>query len=166
MRIALIVLCLGFAAHTGANTPNPCDNAQHRAFDFWVGQWQVSRPDGEPAGRNRIARIEGGCGLHESWTSASGMTGQSLNAYDPVARRWRQFWIGADGTVLVLEGGMRDGAMVMEGRMPATAGARAVHNRITWTPRPDGSVRQRWETQTADGKGWNTLFDGLYRRSD
>ena len=36
--------------------------------------------------------------------------------------------------------------------------------RITWTPHPDGTVRQHWEQSTDGGQTWTTAFDGLYRR--
>ena len=39
------------------------------------------------------------------------------------------------------------------------------HERITWTPNADGSVRQRWETSTDDGKTWTVAFDGIYRKA-
>jgi len=38
-----------------------------------------------------------------------------------------------------------------------------IYDRITWTPRADGTVRQLWET-SADGKTWSAIFDGLYSR--
>jgi hypothetical protein len=37
-------------------------------------------------------------------------------------------------------------------------------NRITWTPNPDGTVRQRWDQSTDSGATWTTVFDGLYAR--
>ena len=36
-------------------------------------------------------------------------------------------------------------------------------NRITWTPREDGSVRQHWETSQDGRSSWTTAFDGIYR---
>jgi hypothetical protein len=35
-------------------------------------------------------------------------------------------------------------------------------NRITWSPNPDGSVRQHWEQSSDGGTTWATIFDGLY----
>jgi hypothetical protein len=37
-----------------------------------------------------------------------------------------------------------------------------VRQRVTWTPRADGSVRQHWES-SRDGASWHTDFDGIYR---
>jgi hypothetical protein len=38
-------------------------------------------------------------------------------------------------------------------------------NRITWTPSPEGSVQQLWETSSDGGKTWQVTFDGRYRRT-
>ena len=58
------------------------------------------------------------------------------------------------GGVLLLDGGLRDGAMVLE----------APGQRITWT-HADDEVRQVWETSTDDGTTWTVAFDGRYKRS-
>jgi hypothetical protein len=40
-----------------------------------------------------------------------------------------------------------------------------VHQRIAWTPRPDGSVRQWWQRSDDGGTTWHTVFDGRYVRA-
>lgn len=61
-----------------------------------------------------------------------------------------------------LDGRFADGAMRLEGEKLAPAGRS--RDRITWTPRPDGTVRQLWETfSDADGT-WRVVFDGTYRK--
>ena len=146
--------------------PPKCDAAEHRQFDFWVGDWEVRGTGAEAPllGRNRIERSADGCRLLENWTSARGGGGQSLNGWDRRYGVWRQFWIGGDGTVLRLEGGLRNGAMVMDGELPGRDGG-TQRQRITWTPQADGSVRQHWETSD-DGARWSTAFIGIYRRTD
>jgi len=139
-----------------------CDSSAHRAFDFWLGQWQVKTLDGKVAGVNRIVREYDGCVLHERYTTARGYSGESLNIYDASRKVWHQTWVDTTGLLLLLEGGMRDGKMVLEGQTVADAQATTKH-RITWTPNADGSVRQLWESTDADGR-WTTAFDGLYTR--
>ncbi len=139
-----------------------CDSPSHRAFDFWVGHWQVKTPDGKVAGVNRIEREYGGCVLHERYTTARGYSGESLNIYDAARQVWHQTWVDNTGMLLLLEGGMRDGKMVLEGQTLADNGP-ATRHRITWTPNADGSVRQLWESTDANGR-WATAFDGLYTR--
>lgn len=146
------------------------NRAGHRDFDFWAGDWEVVAPEGapepgKPLGRNRIERFADGCGLAEFWTGASGFTGRSLNAWDRVRQAWTQFWVGSDGTVIHLSGGLQGKAMVLTGELPKASGVGVQRQRITWTPRDDGSVTQHWETSDDDGATWSTSFLGLYRRA-
>jgi hypothetical protein len=66
------------------------------------------------------------------------------------------------GLVLLLEGGLRDGQMVLEGSSQTARGVVTRH-RISWTPNPDGRVRQHWESTDAAGQ-WTTAFDGMYTK--
>lgn len=138
----------------------PCDAPAHREFDFWLGEWQVRTPDGKLAGTNRIEREYGGCVLHERYTTGRGYSGESLNVYDAGRRVWHQTWVDSAGTLLVLEGALNGGRMVLEGRTTSTDGQSTLH-RISWTPNPDGSVRQLWESTDAKGQ-WTVTFDGMY----
>lgn len=149
-----------------AQPPAPaCTAAEHRQFDFWVGDWTVTDSAGATTyGANRITREENGCALREQWRGASGVTGQSLNFYDPHRRQWEQLWVASGGTVLRLAGGFDGTSMTLEGESISSTGA-AIHNRITWTPRSDGRVRQRWKVSEDGGTTWRTVFDGWYRRS-
>lgn len=141
--------------------PKPCDTPAHHAFDFWVGEWDVSRPDGQAAGKNHIRAVHGGCALHEQFSSASGtFTGESLTAFDAKRDVWHQTWVDSSGTVLLLEGGLVDGSMVLEGPGVGTKGP--YRQKITWTPLPNGHVRQHWQVKPADAD-WATVFDGTYQ---
>ena len=160
MRLFLLVSCLLVALPGAAQTP--CDTPAHRAFDFWLGEWEVRTPDGKLAGVNRITREYGGCVLHERYDTPRGYRGESLNAFDAGRGVWHQTWVDSQGTLLLLEGNVRDGSMVLEGQT-ASAGGPPTRHRITWTPNADGTVRQHWES--TDPKGaWATAFDGTYRR--
>jgi hypothetical protein len=64
--------------------------------------------------------------------------------------------------LLVLEGGIRAGKMVLEGQTTVPDGKSTKH-RITWTPGADGSVRQFWKSTDANGD-WAVAFDGRYTR--
>jgi hypothetical protein len=132
-----------------------CEDAVHHQFDFWLGDWDVTTLDGKPAGHNHIVSIAGGCGLEEQWTGAGGGSGRSLNTYDPADRRWHQFWVGGDGTILRLSGSFASDVMTLEGG----------GNRIRFTRNADGTVRQTWDTSSDGGTSWKTIFDGKYVRS-
>jgi hypothetical protein len=44
--------------------------AEYRAFDFWIGEWNVRSATGKVAGTNSIKREIGGCVLHERYETA------------------------------------------------------------------------------------------------
>ena len=156
-----IAVAIGGSAHA-QGTSAPCGSEQHRAFDFWLGEWNVHAPDCKLAGTNSIKREYADCVLHERYANGRGYSGESLNIYDGAREVWHQTWVDSSGLLLLLEGGIRESRMVLEGNTTGAAGAVTKH-RITWTPNPDGSVRQFWESTHKDGK-WATVFDGLYTR--
>jgi hypothetical protein len=158
--VAALFLSQSIAAQTAP--PVPCAAPEFRQFDFWVGEWTVNRTDtGVYAGANRIERILEGCVLHERWVGAKGFAGQSFNVFDVTRKVWHQTWVDQTGSLLVLEGGLRNGNMVLEGEGRQADGT-SIRNRIAWTPLPGGKVRQRWDATTDGGKSWSVVFDGIY----
>lgn len=145
-----------------AATP-PCAEGPFREFDFWAGEWEVRDAAGKTAGENAISTEQNGCVLVERWRSAAGGTGQSFNYYDPAAKKWKQLWVGL-GILLHMEGNLRDGSMRLEGPLQYLAQGRVTTLRGTWTPLPDGRVRQHFEESEDDGRTWTTWFDGYYTR--
>jgi hypothetical protein len=166
MTVLLLTLLLSQQAQTPPPQPrpNPCDAPEFRHFDFWLGDWDVKNADGtRPLGSNKIERIAGNCGLQENWVGAGGGSGRSLNTYARIDGKWHQVWVGMGGGVLHLIGGLKDGAMVLEGPSPGPNNT-TVRNRVTWSLLEDGRVRQHWQTSTDEGKTWTTSFDGYYNR--
>lgn len=141
-----------------------CREAGFRQFDFWLGTWEVRNGAGELLGTNEIRRIARGCGLMERWRGAGGGRGTSVNAYDPARRTWTQRWVG-DGATLWLEGGMVDDRMVLTGTARRSTPHGPAVDRISWTPLPDGRIRQLWEVSADSGARWRTIFEGFYRKT-
>ena len=113
-----------------------CEAPEQKHFDFWIGDWTVTAPEGGPnpgkaLGTNRIERVSAGCGLLETWTGAGGLQGK---------------------------------AMVMHGELPAAKGG-VQQQKVTWTPNDDGSVTQHWQVSDDAGATWSTSFLGVYRRT-
>lgn len=65
----------------------------------------------------------------------------------------------------MIEGGLRDGSMVMSDATVPGRKAGAAVNEIRWTRQADGLVRQLWRTSKDGGTTWDTAFDGKYVRS-
>src|SRR5262245_55034989 len=124
-----------------AAPPASCSAAEHRQFDFWVGEWRVTRPDGTLAGINRITQEYAGCVIHARYSTGKGYSGESLNVYDAARKVWHQTWVDDGGLLLTLEGHWDGKNMVLEGMAPGADGAMA-KQRITWTPNADGTLRQ------------------------
>ncbi len=144
--------------------PPGCDAPEYRQFDFWIGTWTVTE-GGQPAGKNTIEPDLQRCALFESWTSVDGGRGRSINFYDRTRHLWHQTWIDDHGGALELDGSLVAGSMVLEGKRPGADSGGFSRQRITWTPQRDGSVRQHWEMMKAGQATWETVFDGLYKRS-
>lgn len=142
--------------------PRPCGQPEASQFDFWLGEWEVLAKD-KVVGHNLISRIHGGCTLLEEYEATGGVfEGKSFNYFDPADDHWHQVWVDNSGTRLHLKGEFAEGRMVMSGKR-LFKGAHVI-DRISWTDNSDGTVRQLWELSSDDGKSWQVLFDGLYRR--
>jgi hypothetical protein len=163
--VTAVIGALALATASGADAQGAapaCASSEYRQFDFWLGEWEVHAANGKLAGTNSIKREHGGCVLHERYATARGYSGESFNIYDAPRKVWHQSWVDSDGLLLLLEGGLRDGKMVLEGQTVGSDG-KATRHRITWTPNADGSVRQFWESTTPTGE-WTVAFDGRYTR--
>lgn len=141
-----------------------CDAEPHHRFDFWIGDWDVVDPRGDTIGESRIESVSAGCALLENWTSRGGTDGKSINFYDAGTERWHQVWVGGGGLILRLAGGLdAGGAMVLTGE-PRETPQGVMRDRITWTPRSDGTVVQKWDVAPVGTDDWRETFRGVYRR--
>ncbi|MDX1315011.1 MAG: hypothetical protein R3356_05865, partial [Eudoraea sp.] len=144
--------------------PCACCTEEHKAFDFWEGDWEVYLPDGSVAGHNTITKIQDKCALEENWTSAKGgFTGTSFNFYNQTSGKWEQLWIDNAGTQLKLYGNRKGNQMVLASEPFKGQDGDMYVNRITWTANDDGTVRQHWEILKGDTVV-QVAFDGLYKK--
>ena len=145
----------------------PCTTTEHRAFDFWIGEWDVSSPTNKSwHAKSFITLGNDGSSIHEDYTSMGGYAGRSINFYDAAKEQWYQTRIDNQGQTLFLPGNFVDGAMVLQDKS----------NRITWSNLRDDKfrddqfrddrVRQHWESTTAGGQSWTTAFEGYYQRHE
>jgi len=165
--LVVTLLALGLAsrvsAQNAASMAVPCSGPEYRQFDFWVGEWDVTTPDGKPAGRNSVTRPLGACVIQEHWKGAGGMNGESYNLYDRATKRWHQTWVSDRGALLQLDGGLVDGNMVLSGPEHMAQG-KPSRDRITWTPKSADEVHQVWEVSSDQGATWTVQFHGVYKR--
>lgn len=134
----------------------PCMSAEHRQFDFWIGDWDVYSPAGQKVGENTIEKILGGCVIFENWEGSTGGVGKSFNRFDAATRTWNQHWVFNNGSEMILVGTFEDGRMILE--TPFSVSPR---QRWTWYEIAPGKVRQKAE-QTTDGENWSVTWDSIY----
>ena len=160
----LISGALNPTAAQQANAPKPCTSPEYAQFDFWVGNWRVTNEKGDFQGTNLVEKIHNGCAIQENWKGAQGMVGSSFNIYAKRRGIWHQTWVDSNGMLLLLDGGLQDGRMVLTGSAPTPDGSGEVTHEISWRPMEDGRVVQQWRTSTDGGGNWRVVFVGIYTR--
>ena len=166
--------CALAAVAAGAPAPSPSPlpcttRPESRALDFWIGDWDVRRtgaPETTPPAHSRIELVEGKCVVYESYTSPSGYSGRSFNAYHPERRHWEQFYVDNQGEVHHYVGQPRDGNMYYEADGIRTQGPASPLAKVKMTFFNQGKdqLRQLGEQSTDGGKTWTVAYDLTYRR--
>ncbi len=137
----------------------PCTDAAYRAFDFWLGDWDVSS-GGTLVGRNRVTLEPGGCAVFEDYTSGPG-GGRSISFYEPTSDAWYQTYLDYSGARLEISGPVgTPGSLRMR-----TVGLPPLYDRWEWTLLPSGEVTQVASRTLNNGVSFGAPYwNGLYRR--
>ena len=117
MKAFILILALSFSLNSIAQNKTTCNccTEKYSEFDFWVGTWTVTNPDGTVAGNNVIDKIQDQCILRENWASAKGnYTGTSHNFYNYKTKQWEQIWIDNQGQSLHLKGNRIKNQMILK----------------------------------------------------
>ncbi len=144
---------------------HPCsDLPAARAFDFWLGDWDVylfTNPTVK-TGFNRITSQSGGCVILESWESQGPHSGMSINYFDPGNGKWKQKWAGSGQDIQEFyDGEYTDGVMAFKFDGSNPDGSKFI-GKLTFTKMPNGDVRQHSESSNDDGKTWSDVYDFIY----
>lgn len=144
----------------------PCEDAEFRQFDFWIGDWDVtSAGDGVPRGTSHISSEMGGCVIWENWTSGgSGYFGKSYNTYNVNLQRWEQYWVDNSAGTMFFHGNLKDGVMdYWTDDIPQPNGDKLRRHLQFFKLSPD-KVRQFSQGSTDGGKTWQVEYDFTYSR--
>jgi hypothetical protein len=111
---ATVVLCSPtWASADEAKEPKPCAAPEYSQFDFGSASGASPMVTTRWWGPTRIDKILDGCAPRESWTSTTGIRGNSLNIYSQTRGAWHQTWVDSNGILLELDGGLVGGKMVL-----------------------------------------------------
>ena len=156
-----------FEKKVNANA-HPCAaDPSFRAFDFWIGEWDV-QPTGStrgPIGSGSTSIIErqlDGCVIQENWLPLGGAgTGKSFNIYNRVTKQWQQYYVDTLGTITLYTGAFHeDGNLYFEADQFGTS--RKI--RMTFFNQGPSQVRQLGHVSADGGKTWTVSFDLTYVR--
>lgn len=156
----------------------PCDAPEARAFDFWVGEWNVNNRYRTPGGwvdagsaTNQVFPVLGGCAVVELWDGNLGQNrirGFSIRAWSAAERQWVLVlnWPQANAARFgVLRGDFRHG----RGDFHVTrinADGDSVRTRYTFSDITDTSLRWNDGTSTDGGTTWRTNWIMEFTRRD
>ena len=164
----LVFVAVRFAAAKGAVSVSDfpkaaaCQAPEYRQFDFWVGDWDAFDVGSTVAvARLKVDRLLDDCVLREQYEGSDGHKGESLSIYDASRKVWHQTWVTNRGELLTIEGGFRDGEMILTGA-DRTAEGRERRVRGIWKPEGAG-VRETAAFSTDGGKTWKPWFDLVFR---
>lgn len=150
------------SASFSVNEQPSCDATEYKEFDFWVGDWDAFEAGSTaPAARVQVDRLLDGCVLREQYAGADGHKGQSLSIYDRSRKVWHQSWFTNRGELLVIEGTLQSGVMVLTGA-DRLADGKERRVRGIWKPEANG-IRETAVTSTDGGKTWTPWFDLIFR---
>jgi hypothetical protein len=152
-----------------------CASAEHRQFDFWVGDWDVSirarqsptsEEWGEGKGTQHVESILGGCAIAENFSAdgpGGAWAGKSYSMWQPQLGKWRQTWVDDGGSFLEFTGGVEAGAMTLYGA-PRTVKDVSFQMRMVFKDVTADALHWEWQRSTDDWKTFVVMMTIDYQR--
>jgi len=149
-------------------SPAPCQEAEYRQLDFWVGTWDLTwaNPDGsEGQGVNVISRSPfGACVITEQFDGNPGLKfkGMSVSTYSKPHKRWRQTWVDDQGSYISLYGELQDdGTFQLDMERLDDVGP---FNRMIFEDIQADSLTWRWQGKAKSDDPWADQWVIQYAR--
>jgi hypothetical protein len=156
----ILMWMLGAASPSLAQTQAACSTSEHRALDFWVGEWDVSWEGGQ--GSNSITKILSGCAVEENFQggpSTNNLIGRSISTYSN--GQWRQTWVDNQNGYFTLSGGVEDDGFVLTATSPHRDG---MLRRMVFEDIEQDSFVWRWQRRSGPDAPWSDAWVIRYRR--
>lgn len=148
----------------------PCEGADHRQLDFWIGDWSVAvhsraTPTSDTwtdqRGTQHVTPTLSGCAIEEHFSAdpPAPWSGRSFSAFDAITKKWRQTWVDDSGGYLVFVGGPdgpegNDFTFVGE---PRDFGGKPFQMRMVFSKITHDALHWEWQ-RTEDAWATHTLL--------
>jgi hypothetical protein len=164
--VAAVAACISLAPRVyGAAPAGPCStNAESRALDFWLGDWNIAGPGSSATAKSSVTAVLDKCIIVETWDGGRGHTGENWFGYNADDKSWHGMFADNKGRVHVfVNGKVASGSAEFSGPSQGTDGQMIV-NRVRVVRIGPDKVEQRWEKSSDHGATWTTEFRGEYSR--
>lgn len=162
MAALLIGTAAPSVAQPAAKPSETCRaDANYRAQDFTVGEWDVFAGDTKTA-EVSMKLILNDCVIEERWTVYKGRddgNGVGLFSYSPLLKNWGYYWATDTGATTSFRGSLiKPGEMRYVTQRPMPSGKVRLRH---WTlfANPDGTIRELSVGTEDGGTTWITEYD-------
>lgn len=151
------------AARLAAASASGCTAAVYYQFDFFMGDWDTYDVAATTVvtARNHVTSMLEGCAIREVYEQNDGLLGESFTAYDASRHAWHQSWVTNRGQLLLLDGYLEQGRMVLTAVEHNADGTESLLRGKWWRDGP--GVRERAERSRDHGVTWTPVFDIVFR---
>jgi hypothetical protein len=166
LLVVAVAACVSLAPRVyGAAPAGPCStNAESRALDFWLGDWNIAGPGSSATAKSSVTAVLDQCIIVETWDGGRGHTGENWFGYNADDKSWHGMFADNQGRVHVfINGRAASGSAEFSGPSQATDGQMIV-NRVRIVRIGPNKVEQIWEKSSDQGATWTTEFRGEYSR--
>jgi len=172
----IFAIVAAMTAVSAAQDGRPCDSTEARAFDFWIGDWNIEQKILQKDGswltleaRTSVSPTLDGCALIEHWQgkvqffwegmeNPESIEGFSVRAYDPRTKKWYIDWMDTRrpyfGTAY--SGGFHNGQGEFFRKWETPEGKRT--GRIRFLNIRSKSVDWELAISKDEGKSWSRLW--------
>lgn len=163
----VLMLLLFYTSSLFAQSDKSVSYNPEQAFDFWVGNWEVSwkAPDSSWVhGTNTVVKILDDKVIQENFFDPSrNFKGTSISVFNPKTEQWNQAWADNNGSFYNFVGELLEEQRIFKMQQPDKRGAtyRMVFSEIT-----EHSFIWEWQGIREGLDDWKTVWRIRYTRKD
>ena len=159
LMLISILLCFSFSSYS-----------QSEAFDFWLGDWDLTwqgQNNEIKKGINKIEPVLGGKVIQENFSSlegdeASRFIGKSWTVFNPQTEEWKQTWVDNSGAYLDFEAFFEDSIKGFQRSFINPKGQK-LYQRMVFKDINENTFIWDWESSN-DTENWTLQWRINYKR--